>query len=182
MSTRFFHEIYELWEKKQRKKYEKILDILKENSIEITRCKTLNIGCDGFFLEKFLIEKGLIPKIFVSIDIEKSVLEQYNHLRKVLFKEKINFILGSGDALPFHKDSFDLIFCIDVAHLLIDLEDIHLALATNGYLVLSSFFNLSEKDKMIEKFTQKLNRFKILKEILLFDEENEIIFLSKKVI
>lgn len=180
MVSRFFSKIYKAWEEKQIKKYEKILDILKEYSIDIRRCKVLNIGCNGFFLEKFLIEKGLIKENFVSIDIDKYVVKEYNLIRKKLLKNKVNFILGSGIALPFRKESFDLIFCVDVAHLLKSLDELYFILAKKGYLVLASFFNFSDEEKIRKEFITKLNRFKILKEFLLFDEENELIFLARK--
>ncbi|MBU5678422.1 MAG: hypothetical protein KQA36_00820, partial [Candidatus Aenigmarchaeota archaeon] len=100
MATKFFSKIYTTWENKQIKKYEKILEILKDNSIDIKRFKSLNIGCSGFFLEKFLIERELLPKFFVSIDIYRSVLEEFISIRKILLKNRINFILASGDSMP----------------------------------------------------------------------------------
>ncbi|MEM7816356.1 MAG: class I SAM-dependent methyltransferase [Candidatus Aenigmatarchaeota archaeon] len=180
MATIFFYKIYNSWEKKQKNKYEKILEILKENSINLKRCNSLNIGCNSFFLEKFLIEKRLLPKNFVSIDIDKSILKEFTSFRKSLFKNKINFILANGNAIPFRKESFDLVFCIDVVHLLNSLKEIYAVLIPKGYLVLASFFNLSDKEKIREQLIIKLERFKILKEFLLFDEENEIIFLAEK--
>lgn len=180
MASIFFSEIYKAWEKKQRKKYEKILDILKEYSIDIKNCSSLNIGCNGFFLEKFLIENQFFPKCFVSIDIDKLVLKEFIYFRKKLFKGKVNFILASGEAIPFRKETFSLVFCIDVAHLLKSLDEIYEIIAKNGYLILSSFFNLLDKEKIRENLITKLEKFKILKESLLFDEENEIIFLAQK--
>ncbi|MEM5860821.1 MAG: class I SAM-dependent methyltransferase [Candidatus Aenigmatarchaeota archaeon] len=182
MATKFFSKIYTTWENKQIKKYEKILDILKDNAIDIKRCRSLNIGCSGFFLEKFLIERELLPKFFVSIDIDRSVLEEFISIRKILLKNRINFILASGESMPFCKESFDLVFCIDVSHLLNSLEEIYATLARGGYLVLSSFFNLYNKERIRERLIKMLERFKILKEFLLFEEESEIIFLAKKMI
>lgn len=180
MTSKFFSKIYCAWEKKQIKKYEKILDIFKECEIDIKNCKCLNIGCSNFFLEKFLLEKNLFPKNFISIDVDKSISKEYKLLRKNFLKNKITFILASGDKLPFNKESFDIIFCIDVIHLLKNLNDVYYVLNSKGYLVVASFFNIYDEENIKYALYKKMRRFKILKECLLINDENEIIVLAKK--
>ncbi len=165
----FFSKVYSSWSEIQNKKYEKILELLKQYKIRISG-KIFDVGCGPMLLEKFLESKGIKTDI-TCIDIEGQETEScYNR----------KFIIANGSRLPFPNSYFNLAFCIDTIHLIKDADDIHRVLKHGGFAVITSFFNQENQAETEASLGKKLNKFKISNKTILKGKENEIIILCRK--
>ncbi len=123
----FFTKIYESWRKIQYEKYEVILENLGLYGLELNNKYIFDVGSSKGFLHDFLEERGIKPRVFVAMDVDKEAIRKNRTSLKVV---------GMGEALPFKREIFDVIFCIDVLHLLkrkIDIEP----LKNGGILIIS---------------------------------------------
>ncbi len=123
----FFTKIYESWRKIQYEKYEVILENLRLYGLELNNKYIFDLGSSKGFLHDFLEEKGIKPRVFVAMDVDKEAIRKNRTSLKVL---------GRGEALPFKREIFDVIFCIDVLHLLKRVVDID-PLKNGGVLIIS---------------------------------------------
>ena len=162
----YFSKVYDSWEPLQREKYEKILEAIRMENIELTY-PVLDIGCGPFYFESFLEERGIDTKEFVCLDIEKT-------------KSRKGFVLGSGDYLPFKPETFSRIFCLDAIHLIENAEEMYDVTKKGGYIVVSMFFNMENLKETQNLLLKKLNKFKILKQDIIEGAENEIIIIGKR--
>lgn len=163
----FFSKIYGSWNETQKEKYERILSLMKEHEIKFSG-NVLDVGCGPFFFEKFLEEHGIATKNFTCVDIESQD------------SEKFTFMKANGSDLPFQKNHFDLLFCLDAIHLIKDSSEFKRVLKKGGYAIISSFFNHSDFDKVNSNLDKKLNGFKIISKTILKARENEIIVIIKR--
>ena len=107
---------------------EKLTQILTK--VEV-KGRVLDIGAGPGFLEE------MIDAVAVDIDLENLKLA------------KGMKILADGNNLPFEKESFDTIFCIDTVHLIENTQGIEDTLKIGGRLVVSLFCNeYNFKDRM----------------------------------
>ena len=90
--------------------------------------KILDIGSGCFYLEKFLLKKGIKADI-IAIDVDKKVKNN-----------EIPFLIADGNELPFKDSIFDFIISIDTMHL-IKSNDFYRVLRKNGSVLFSIFFN-----------------------------------------
>ena len=145
----FCDKIYPRWMRNvQKKKIKNILDNVKISG------KILDLGSGPGFLEE-LVEGDIIA---IDIDIEN------------LKKAKVLKVLANGDYLPFKK-VFDVIFCIDILHLLKNIDDIGDVLKKNGKIIASIFcneHNFEEKSKWLKGLFKD---FKIEKKFLIKTEK-----------
>jgi SAM-dependent methyltransferase len=164
----FFSKIYGSWKETQEEKYEKIMELLGSEKIDLAKGRVLDVGCGPFFFEKFLNERGIETENFICVDVEKQK------------SGNKNFILGDGEKLPVRRNSISLSFCLDSLHLIEDLASIRAATKKGGLMVISSFFSETSLDDVELSSARKLNGFKILKKAIIRGRENEIIMLCKK--
>jgi hypothetical protein len=144
----FFSKIYTSWKPLQKRKYKKILAIVKPKGL------TLEIGASA-----------MLNCIHIDIDPDE------------LKKAKGVKILADGNFLPFKKNTFDTIVCIDTLHLL--QKNFIYALKKNGLLILSIFYNkekFSNRKSLLEKFSKgaKGQLYEIP------GKENELVFVGRK--
>ncbi len=131
-------KIYENWlGKVQEEKIRKIIEEVKPFG------KILDVGCGTGVLERF------VNAVAVDINLE--------YLKGVKSNIKI---LASGDTLPFKNDVFDFVFCIDVAHLLKNLQDLVRVLRKHGKLVVSIFGNGQNLEERKERLRKKFLNLK----------------------
>lgn len=133
-------EIYDKWmETTQKEKIEQILKHVEAKE------RILDIGSGPGFLEEFL------PAVAIDIDM------------KNLKKAKGLKVLGDASHLPFKKDCFKTIFCIDIVHLLEKgfLAQVKEILDKNGIFIISIFCNRYNSKEKLDQLKNKLNGFKI---------------------
>ncbi len=156
----FFSKIYSSWEDIQEKKYEKII-----GKVDLENKKILDIGSGNFYLEKFLMKKGIKADI-TAIDIEKKV-------------DNVPFILADGNELPIKDSAFDFIISIDTMHL-IKTNDFKRVLKDNGFILFSLFFNKQNYEEKKKMLKDKIKDFEIVDEFEIEGKENEYFVLARK--
>ncbi len=103
--------------------------------------RVLEIGMgNGFFVKDlFSVEPSIH---YTGLDFSPLMIEEANKLNQAFMQEgKVNFHLGSADALPFEEDSFTKIFTINTLYFWEDpvkiLAELHRVLKTDGELFIS---------------------------------------------
>lgn len=120
--------------------------LIKEYGLT-NRSTVLDIGCGkGFLLAEF---QELLPGIQIrGLDISQYAIDNAHQS----VREKITF--GSATKLPFEKNSFDLIICINVLHNL-EAPDLFDALqeivrvSNRSYLVVESYDSEIQKENLL---------------------------------
>ncbi len=111
----FFSHIYESWREMQYEKYEAIFRELESANASVRGKTVVDVGSAQGFLIDFMRGQGIQTKLYVGVDVDKSAIRKLNSQLK---------ILASAEALPFKEEVFDVMFCIDVIHLLKDKLDL----------------------------------------------------------
>lgn len=174
MSEKFTSEIYSDWMKTtQEKKYREVfLEFVLplKQKMDLNRSTVLDIGIGKGWFEKKLFESGVNSEV-IGLDIEKMDLAT----------EGVDFLLASGDHLPFKDEHFDLVVCFDTIHLLKRPQELERVLKEDGYALISIFCNERNLKEKKEKVKSMLD-LRIVKECLVGDPEKEIsqTFLMKK--
>ncbi len=146
--------IYEKWMNQvQREKIRKILLALPFK----IEGRVLDLGSGPGFLEEF------VPAI--ALDVNPDYLKKIPGVK----------VLASGNALPFKSNTFDLIFCIDTAHLLRSSREIFRVLKPGGKCIASIFCSrhtLGERRKFLLDFLNAKNaKVRVLSEFVVKTEE-----------
>jgi len=165
MSSKYFSKIYDSWKNIQKEKYEIILDIFIKNKIKFSEVLVLDLGCGPFYFEEFLEDKKIKTKNFILFDKDRKLIGKRN-----------NFVLGDLNRLPFKKEVFDIVFCIDVLHFIDNPKDLKYLVKKGGFVLISQFLRVGED---INKSLKKFEGFKILEEFLFNCKEKEIIILLR---
>jgi 2-polyprenyl-6-hydroxyphenyl methylase/3-demethylubiquinone-9 3-methyltransferase len=115
----------------------------------------LEVGCGGGILSEEIARMGFIT---TGIDpAEQSVLSALNHAKESSLN--INYLIGSGEALPFRNNSFDIVLCCDVLEHVNDLpkviSEISRVLKNKGLFIYDTFNRT---------FLSKIGTIKILQE------------------
>ena len=139
--------------KKQIQKYKDLLEHLPN----LSEKKILDVGCGPRWLEYFLKKKYKNIN-YVGTDIDY----------------KPNLIC-SGNFLPFKSNSFDAVFCLDVVHILNEINELKRTLKKGGVLVISEPISLFEEDKL-----NSIKNLKIKYRKIIGDEEKDILLIYKK--
>ena len=156
----FFDKVYGSWKDIQIKKYEKILEMMPDLSGK----RILDIGIGSGYFEDFLKGKDINADI-IGVDITKPKGD--------------SVLMASGDALPFNKNSFDMIVCFDTVHLIKN-DDFKRVLKSGGLTLLSTFFNKQNFEERRLMLRNRLRNFRILKELVIEEKENEYVVLAMK--
>lgn len=158
----FFNDIYGGWKEMQEDKYCKIFDILgNEFLCNVMGKRSLDIGCGPGFFSEFAKLRGAKARIY-GIDILTG-----------------GCMTADGDMLPFKKEAFDFVICVDTMHLLKG-DDFRRVLKKRGFALLATFFNdlnFYERRKML---LDKLRGFEILTEFEIRGRESEYVVLARK--
>lgn len=166
MPDRFTGEIYKDWMKStQEKKYNDIiLDFILplKNELNFEREKILDVGVGKAWFEKKLFERGIKTNV-IGLDIERTGLAT----------EGVDFILGSGDRIPFEDESFGMVVSFDTVKLLKRPGEIERVLKGGGYALISIYCNERNLNSRKQKI-KSLFDLKILKEGLVGNPEEEV--------
>ncbi len=131
--------------------YWKLLGIFKEKINFNSNFKMLDLGCGSGAFTKYLL--NLNGEIF-GLDI------CHNLIRKAEFKDKIHFITGDIENLPFKDNYFDVIFFSNVLHhfpnLILPLKEAYRILKKNGYCLA---FDPNNKNPVIWIFRNRKSPF-----------------------
>ncbi len=162
---RFFNKVYESWRDTQIDKYRVILDRIGKDTIRDKR--VIDIGSASGFLYDFFQEMKINVQM-VCADVDKSTIKQNPCPLK---------IICDGESASLKEGVFDMMFCIDVAHLLEELDTY--PLKREGILILG----LIKRHE--NKFTYFLNKLENNFEVVdVFEikgkEEEKVAFLRKK--
>lgn len=112
------------------------------DDVDIRNKKILDVGCGSGWFELFVEKKN--PKKIVGIDIKEKVLDA---ARKYINSPRVQFTLGSATNLPFNRESFDTIVCLEILeHIAKETEnkmfqEVHRVLKNRGSFYLSTPFN-----------------------------------------
>lgn len=160
MKEKISDKIYPFWMRKTQKL--KIKEILKRIP---PRGKVLDVACGPGFLEE------LVNDEIVAIDINPEYVAETK--RK---NPKCLAIVGDANELNFPDNTFDLIYAIDVIHLL-DAERffnrVKSVLKTNGKIVLTTFCNrenCKEREKWLKGIVKNFS-FNFIDEFVVKAEE-----------
>ncbi len=107
----FCHRVYESWREIQYEKYGAILGTLEELGIGIGKL-VLDLGSASGFLYDYLEENGYCCEV-VALDIDGDA---------ILVNRSQHRVIGDANFPPFIDGAFDSLFCVDVAHLLRELD------------------------------------------------------------
>ncbi|MBU5575012.1 MAG: class I SAM-dependent methyltransferase [Candidatus Aenigmarchaeota archaeon] len=144
-------------EKEQERKFSEILKVLKISK----KSKILDAGSGPGILNKFI-------NCF-SVDIDLKSLKKFDGKK----------VLGNIDYLPF-KECFDYVFCIDVIHLIKNINELERVLRKNGKLIIGHFCNKYNNKEIFEKI-KKIFNLKIEREFLILGEkELEAVIIYRK--
>lgn len=110
--------------------------------------KVLDVGCGGGFTCEFMAQKGAIVS---GIDqSQKCIIKAQEHSRDSSFK--ISYLQGLAEDIPYSKNTFDIVTCVDVLEHVADLNqtvaEIYRVLKPNG-LFLFDTINRNFKSKVI---------------------------------
>ena len=113
------------------------IDRFKNLSVDMEKKRALDFGCGAGGLTYRIAERCSEA---AGIDIEQYKIDHANQQRERL-GTNVEFVCYDGETIPFEDNSFDLIFCIDVAEHLPRLEhylsELARVLKPDGDLLLS---------------------------------------------
>lgn len=166
----FTGEIYEDWMKSaQEKKYkEVILDFILplKDRVDFRKDRILDMGIGKGWFEKKLFERGMQPNV-IGVDIENMDLATRG----------VEFIIGSGNYLPFKGRSFKFVVSFETIHLLKRPAEIERVIQDGGYLLVSTHCNernLNDKKKKIDS----MFGLKVVKEEVVGDPREELSYVA----
>lgn len=166
MGQEFTDEIYSDWMKstQEKKNKEILLDFIlpMKEKLNLTNNRVLDVGIGKGWFEKKLKDHDLETEV-IGIDVEKTDLAT----------DGINFIVGSGDYMPFQGNSFDLVFSFDTIHLLKNPGEIERILSRGGYAIISTHCNERNFKSKGDKIKSLFN-MEVLKEGLVGDPKDEM--------
>lgn len=151
--------IYAEWmEKTQKTKINQIL--LRINP----KGKILDVGAGPGFLEEFLPEA-------VAVDVDQENLKRIQGEKYV----------ADGNDLPFKKESFDTVFCLDTIHLIHNTKSMINVMKKDGILIVSSFCSKYNQKEKTEELKNKFKSLKLIDEFLVRAEnEWDVVCVFKK--
>jgi 2-polyprenyl-6-hydroxyphenyl methylase/3-demethylubiquinone-9 3-methyltransferase len=128
---------------------ERLIDVSNE------KISVLEVGCGGGILAEEFAGMGFIT---TGIDpAEQSILSARSHAKENNLN--INYLIGSGETLPFRNNSFDIVLCCDVLEHVNDLpkviSEISRVLKNKGLFIYDTFNRT---------FLSKIGTIKILQE------------------
>jgi len=156
----FFDKIYGSWEDIQKKKYEKMMQIMPD----LAGKKILDIGIGSGYFEGFLKANGIDADI-IGVDVSKEMHE--------------GSVRADGDELPFVDSSFDMVICLDTIHLIIT-DDFRRVLRKDGLVLFSIFFNKQNFDEKRDMIKNRLSGFMVVNELTIEGKENEYVVIATK--
>lgn len=169
----FFSKIYKSWEGIQEEKYQKILlGFDKELLGRAFSGRVLDIGSGSGFFENFLEKQGFDLSRWICLDPDPDMLTGSGR------GKGIRNMLGDGNYLPFRKNSFDCVVCLDSIHLI--REDFFWVLRKDGFALVSIFHNPGNFKEKREFLRHRLKELEILKEFPVSGRESEIFILARK--
>jgi 2-polyprenyl-6-hydroxyphenyl methylase/3-demethylubiquinone-9 3-methyltransferase len=124
-------------------------------NIEPEKISVLEVGCGGGILSEEIAKMGF--KTFGIDPSESSLNTAIEHAKKNILK--IEYKQATGENLPFHKDTFDVILCCDVLEHVQDLPKVISEISRvlkNGGLFIYDTFNRT--------YFSKISAIKILQE------------------
>lgn len=164
---RYFSSIYDSWEKTQREKYEKMMDIV--NQMDMSGQRVLDVGVGTGSFEKFLEEKGIDTTHFIGVDPDQKMLSKCTLVNKMRCKvENINL------------RSVDAVVCIDAIHLINDVSKMKSALKKDGYMLIAIFYNDENEKERSEMVRGLFKELSLIKKKSIDGKEKELVFLFQK--
>ncbi len=165
----YFSDVYGGWEAIQLQKYEQMTELIEQ--MKLSGKKVLDVGCGTGSFERFLESLDVDVSEFVGIDPDKKMMEHCKMNNK---------LIGRIEDIELDKRSFDSVVCIDVLHLVKDIDKIKQALKSEGFLLLALFcneLNIHEKRKQV---LEMFHDFTLLNEKVIEGKEKELVFLFQK--
>ena len=131
-------------------------------NIEPEKISVLEVGCGGGILSEEIAKMGF--KTFGIDPSESSLNTAIEHAKKNILK--IEYKQATGENLPFHKDTFDVILCCDVLEHVQDLPKVISEISRvlkNGGLFIYDTFNRTYFSKICAiKILQEWKRWAIM--------------------
>lgn len=131
---------------------ESVKKLIKHNNYELV----LDLGCGTGEFYEMLIE---FTKSYVGIDYSESMISRAKK-KYGETKQKPEFIVASGENIPFDQDSFDMICAIGYVQYFVDpsnaLKEISRVLKPGGSLIIQSFQNNPFKNLLNILFFHKI--------------------------
>ena len=160
----------------------KIFEQFFKNNYE--KINVLEVGCGGGILSEEIAK--MVFKTFGIDPSESSLNTAIEHAKKNILK--IEYKQATGENLPFHKDTFDVILCCDVLEHVQDLPKVISEISRvlkNGGLFIYDTFNRTYFSKICAiKILQEWKRWAIMPPDLhiweMFIKPNEIKSLLKE--
>ncbi len=151
----FTNKIYGYMEEIQKRKIARILEEVKPEG------KILDVGSGPGFLSEF------IGAVSVDIDLEN------------LKKARGAKVLASGDFLPFRSHAFDIVFCIDVVHLLKNTGEIFRVCKEAVVSCFCNRYNHYEKLEFLKSIVPE--GFVLKKSFIVREKEWDAVIVAKRI-
>jgi len=121
----FFQKLWHYW------RFENLGKLIETSGGEI-----LDIGCADGTATKFILEQSKADLV-VGVDVlQKSV----DYAQKRFISKKLKFLMAEAEKLPFEKNQFEAVFCLDSIEHFFEpekvMEEIRRVLKKDGYLVI----------------------------------------------
>jgi ubiquinone/menaquinone biosynthesis C-methylase UbiE len=88
--------------------YRLILYILKKHNVELNGLHVLELGCGLGGFTRFLAQQDAIV---TGVDFSWKALTKAGSIKKSSSSNQIDYVIASGECLPFHDCTFDLVIC-----------------------------------------------------------------------
>jgi len=161
--SRFFAQVYGSWNGMQKEKIEKIMDHIGPGFMtDAVGKKILDIGAGFGVLLDFM------PNA-ISLEPDRKMLR----VRK-------NFVLGRAEAAPFKPGSFDVVFALDVLHLVRSNNWLE-CLKIGGTVIASVFCNNTNEKERLKMLGEKLAGCGIEEEFVIEGREREAVVVARKI-
>lgn len=139
----------------------------------------LEIGCGGGTLINHLAKKNYVNKIY-GVDISKSAIKKAMLLNKDFIESnKVSFLKGTADNLPFPKDMFDKIFAVQT-HMYWAKIELTIASIFEMLIINGEFNIICEKSKIQYHLTQYSDKKTMIEMLKQCGFDTVYIFETKK--